>query len=55
MYISLIMFRIIAKINKLLLPSFTNQKLDIVKAKKWQLALLAYRFYITKNAINKIK
>ena len=53
MYISIKMFKIIAAINKLLLPSFSKQRLDLAKAKKWQLAVLAFRFYITKNAIIK--
>jgi hypothetical protein len=45
-------FKIIAKINKLLLPSFTKQQIDIAKAKKWQLALIGYRYYITKRALD---
>lgn len=46
------MFKVLAKINKLLLPSFTKQQLDLAKAKKWQLALIAYRYYITCRAID---
>ena len=34
-----LMFKILAKINKLILPSFTKQGLDLAKAKKWQLAI----------------
>jgi len=45
------MFKILAKINKLILPSFTKQRLDVAKAKKWQLALIAYRYYVTARAI----
>lgn len=45
------MFQVLAKINKLLLPSFSKQQLDPAKAKKWQLALLAYRYYVTKRAL----
>ncbi len=45
------MFRLIAKINKLILPSFTKKRLDLTKAKKWQLALLGWKFYITKRAL----
>ncbi len=44
------MFKVLAKINKLLLPSFTKQQLDLAKAKKWQLALIAYRYYVTCRA-----
>ncbi|MCR9182127.1 MAG: SsrA-binding protein [Flavobacteriaceae bacterium] len=45
-------FKLLAKLNKLLLPSFTKQRLDLSKAKKWQLLLLAWKLYVTKNAIN---
>ncbi|HSD07887.1 SsrA-binding protein [Flavobacterium sp.] len=45
------MFKILAKINKLILPSFTKQGLDITKAKKWQLAIIGYRYYVTKRAL----
>jgi hypothetical protein len=46
------MFKILAKINKILLPSFTKQGLDIAKAKKWQMALIGYRAYVTKRALD---
>ncbi|MGQ7944272.1 SsrA-binding protein [Flavobacterium sp. WC2509] len=45
------MFKILARINKLLLPSFTKQGLDISKAKKWQLAIIGYRYYVTSRAL----
>ncbi|MFZ4106789.1 SsrA-binding protein [Flavobacterium sp.] len=45
-------FKLIAQINKLALPSFTKQQLDITKAKKWQLAFIAYRYYVTKRALD---
>jgi hypothetical protein len=47
------MFRFLAKINKLLLPSFTKRQLDMAKAKKWQLALIAWRYYVTIRALEK--
>lgn len=46
------MFKILAQVNKLVLPSFTKQRLDITKAKKWQLALIGYRYYVTKRALD---
>ena len=46
------LFKAIAKINKLLLPSFGKKRLDMSKAKKWQLAIIGWRAFITKNAIN---
>ncbi|MBF4505049.1 SsrA-binding protein [Flavobacterium sp. JLP] len=45
------MYKILAKINKILLPSFTKQGLDISKAKKWQMVIIGYRAYITKRAL----
>ncbi|KUJ62884.1 SsrA-binding protein [Flavobacterium sp. ANB] len=45
------MYKILAKLNKVLLPSFTKQGLDIAKAKKWQMAIIGYRAYVTKRAL----
>jgi hypothetical protein len=45
------MYKLLAKINKLLLPSFTKRGLDMAKAKKWQLAIIAWRYYVTKKAL----
>ena len=45
------MFKILAKINKLILPSFSKRILDLSKAKKWQLAIIGYRTFITKKAL----
>lgn len=46
------MYKILAKINKLILPSFTKQGLDITKAKKWQMALIGYRYFVTARALS---
>ena len=45
------MFKILAKINRLILPSFTKQRLDVTKAKKWQMAIIGYRYYVTARAL----
>jgi hypothetical protein len=45
-------FKTLAKVNKLILPSFTKQRLDLSKAKKWQLLLLGWKIYVTKNALD---
>lgn len=45
------MFKLLAKINKIILPSFTKQRLDLAKAKKWQLAIIGYRCFVTKKAL----
>ncbi|RYH72290.1 MULTISPECIES: SsrA-binding protein [Flavobacteriaceae] len=44
-------FKTLATVNKALLPSFTKRKLDITKASKLQLAIIAWRAYVTKNAL----
>ncbi|PCI31290.1 MAG: SsrA-binding protein [Flavobacteriaceae bacterium] len=44
-------FQLIAKINKIILPSFTRKQLDMSQAKKWQLAIIGYRYFITKNSL----
>jgi len=44
-----ICFQLLAKLNKLLLPSL--YKKDIKKLKKWEIGIIAYRYWVTKNAI----
>lgn len=46
------MFKLLSKINKMILPSFTKQGLNIIYAKKWQKALLVYRYWVTLNSLN---
>ena len=45
-------FKILAKINKLILPSFTKKELDISKASKIQLAIIGWRAFITLNSLD---
>ncbi|WP_396194228.1 SsrA-binding protein [Flavobacterium sp.] len=45
------MYKVLAQLNKLVLPSFTKKGLDPAKAKKWQLAILAWRYYVTTKAL----
>ena len=46
------LFKLLAKLNKILLPSFTKKRLDLAKAKKWQLAIIGWRAFVTKNALD---
>jgi len=46
------MYKFLAKVNKLLLPSFSKKQLDLAKSKKWQKAILAWRYYVTTRAID---
>ena len=45
------MYKVLAQLNKLLLPSFTKRGLDLAKAKKWQMAIIAWRYYVTTKAL----
>jgi len=45
------MFKILAQINKWLLPSFSKQQLDLAKASKWQMAIIGWRYYVTSRAL----
>jgi len=44
-------FKVLAKVNKVVLPSFTKKHLDLSKASKIQLAIIGWRYYITTRAI----
>ena len=45
-------FTLLASLNKLLLPSYSKKHLDMTKASKLQLALIGWRYLVTKNAID---
>ena len=45
------MYLFLAKINKIFLPSFTKQQLDLAKAKKWQMAIIGWRYHVTSRAL----
>nr|WP_236669136.1 SsrA-binding protein [Aquimarina mytili] len=46
------LFSILAKTNKLILPSFTKKRLDLAKASKFQLLIFGWRLYVTKRALD---
>ncbi|KAB1067188.1 SsrA-binding protein [Tamlana haliotis] len=46
------LFKLLAKINKAVLPSYSKQKLDISKASKFQMAIIGWRWYVTKRALD---
>jgi len=45
-------FKILAKFNKAISPSFGKKQVDMSKAKKWQMAIIGWRYYITKNSLD---
>tara|TARA_R110000796_G_scaffold208521_2_gene324802 strand:+ start:152 stop:355 length:204 start_codon:yes stop_codon:yes gene_type:complete len=44
-------FKLIAKANKAILPSYSKKQLDLSKASKLQLGIIGWRVYVTKNAL----
>lgn len=46
------LFKVLAKVNRLILPSFSKRNLDLAKAKKWQLLIFGWRLYVTKNSLD---
>ena len=46
------MFKLLAKINKWLLPNYTKEQLDLAKATKWQKAIIAWKYYVTTRALD---
>ncbi len=45
-------FKFVAKLNKLVLPSFTKKQLDITSASKIQLAIIGWRAYVTMQSLD---
>ncbi|KJD33525.1 SsrA-binding protein [Tamlana nanhaiensis] len=44
-------FKVLAKLNKLILPSYTKKQLDLAKASKLQLAIIGWRYFVTTKAL----
>jgi len=42
-------FRVIAKLNKIILPRYSNRELS--KLSRFDKLIIGYRYYITKNAL----
>jgi hypothetical protein len=46
------LFKLLARINKLILPSFTKKRLVLSKASKYQMAIIGWRYFVTTNALD---
>jgi hypothetical protein len=44
-------FELLAKLNKLLLPSYSKKQLDLSKATKLQMTIIGWRYFVTTNAL----
>mgnify|MGYP000977296851 FL=1 len=45
-------FKILAKVNKIVFPSYSKKQLDLIKASKLQMAVIGWRWFVTKNALD---
>ena len=45
-------FKFLAKINKIILPSYSKRQLDLSKASKFQLAIIGWRAFVTLRALD---
>lgn len=45
-------FRLLAKLNKKVLPSYSKKRLDLAKASKLQMAVIGWKLWVTKNALD---
>jgi len=45
-------YRILARLNKVIFPSYTKRRLNLAKATKIQLAIIGWRSFITLNSLD---
>ncbi len=45
------LFKLLAQFNKAVLPSYSKRQLDLAKATKLQMAIIGWRWFVTKNAL----
>ena len=45
-------FKFLAKINKVLFPSYSKKRLNLAKATKLQMVIIGWRYYVTTNALD---
>ena len=46
------LFKILARLNKVFLPSYSKKQLDLAKASKIQMTIIGWKWYVTKNALD---
>ncbi len=44
-------FKFLAKLNKVILPSYSKTQPDLSKASKFQLTIIGWRYYVTTKAL----
>lgn len=45
-------FKALARMNKKLLPSYSKKRLDLAKASKFQMAIIGWKLWVTKNSLS---
>jgi len=45
------LFKVLSAINKIILPRFSQR--DVTRLSKWDKVLVAYRYWVTKNALDR--
>ncbi|WP_293294155.1 SsrA-binding protein [Allomuricauda sp.] len=45
-------YKVLAKVNKVILPSYSKKGLDLSKASKLQLAIIGWRYFVTTKALD---
>lgn len=45
-------FKLLAKLNKKVLPSYSKKGLDLRKASKLQMAIIGWKLWVTKNSLD---
>ena len=48
---SKVIFKILAKMNKIILPSYSKRRLNLSKASKFQLGIIYWRYLITTKSL----
>lgn len=43
-------FKALARVNKIILPRYSQR--NLTKLKKWEQAIIAYRYWVTINALD---
>lgn len=44
-------FRLLAKFNRIFLPSYSKRSLDLARASKFQMAIIGWRYFVTTRAL----
>lgn len=45
-------FKLLSKVNKKVLPSYSKKRLDLAKASKLQMAIIGWKLWVTKRALD---